>query len=345
MQRLLTSQSLGSFLAVFVVGLFGTQLLAQSTHDLKPPAQPAVSGGYGGYGGHIIDPSSMPKFIFAVAAINPDGNVEIERSFPFQKYDTGDGDTETYTEMVSQNYTVQIPYTETLTNGKTVTKMRSETRTRTIPVTRVRPVGGGKAAPKGMEAYTENVTQSYTVNVPYTEMVDGKPVLRTRTETRTRTVPVQRFRKVKGADKDDDSDEKDEAEEKVAEAEAPKVEMKKVPYFVQVPYTENVDGKAITKFRLVRRTRTVPIMDSIKTTSNALVTAFALQDVEGYSIDGEAIEAKELKKRLVEKVPVILINDAKDIVDNPYFKFILKSDAIFLVEPSAESVKAGAKKE
>ena len=174
-------------------------------------------------------------------------------------------------------------------------------------------------------------------------MVDGKPVLRTRTETRTRTVPVQRFRKVKGADKDDDSDEKDETE-KVAEAEVPKVEMKKVPYFVQVPYTENVDGKAITKFRLVRRMRTVPIMNSIKTTSNALVTAFAPQDVEGYSIDGEAIEAEELKKRLVEKAPVILINDAKDIVDKPYFKLILKSDAIFLVEPSAESVKAREKR-
>ena len=51
-----------------------------------------------------------------------------------------------------------------------------------------------KLDPKGIRV-TENVTQNYTVSIPYTETTgEGKTVTRMRTETKTRTVPVTRYR-------------------------------------------------------------------------------------------------------------------------------------------------------
>ena len=78
--------------------------------------------------------------------------------------------TELVTEMVDQNYTVQVPYTENITQRYTVQ----------VP-------------------YTTTETQPYEVQVPYTETVigeDGKEVevKRTRTEKREREVPVARTR-------------------------------------------------------------------------------------------------------------------------------------------------------
>ena len=44
------------------------------------------------------------------------------------------------------------------------------------------------------EKVIERVPQTYTVSVPYTVTVNGKPVTRTRTETRTRLVSVTRMK-------------------------------------------------------------------------------------------------------------------------------------------------------
>jgi len=73
-------------------------------------------------------------------------------------------------ELVAQEYTVQVPFTENVRQTYTVN----------VP-------------------YTENVTQKYTVNVPYTETVTGddgkeKEVQRMRNEERERVVPVQKMR-------------------------------------------------------------------------------------------------------------------------------------------------------
>jgi len=94
---------------------------AQSTHDLKPPMHLDSKM-------HGIDLSAIPTFIFAVAVIDNDGNLEIERSLPVQQY-ADSGDSDTTTEIVVQNYTVRVPYIEEV-DGKKVTKSRLETRTR-----------------------------------------------------------------------------------------------------------------------------------------------------------------------------------------------------------------------
>lgn len=72
--------------------------------------------------------------------------------------------------MVTETYTVEVPYTENVPQNFTVQ----------IP-------------------YTENVTQKYTVKIPYTETITGengeeKEVQKTRTEQRERQVPVTRVR-------------------------------------------------------------------------------------------------------------------------------------------------------
>ena len=50
------------------------------------------------------------------------------------------------------------------------------------------------------ETYTENVIQTYSVSVPYEEMVDGKTITKMRTEHRTRTVPIQRVKPKTGSE-------------------------------------------------------------------------------------------------------------------------------------------------
>ena len=119
--------------------------------------------------------------------------------------------------------------------------------------------------PKGIR-YTENVTQNYTVMVPYTEMVSGKPVSRTRTETRTRMVPVTRYR-VRNAEEqaehekavEEKKKEDAEKEDKKPEIEAATMETVQQTYTLNVPYTEMVDGVPTTRTRMETRTRTMQV--------------------------------------------------------------------------------------
>ena len=51
--------------------------------------------------------------------------------------------------------------------------------------------GRGQKLKEGQRLKRENTIQNYVVQVPYTEIVNGESVTRTRTETKTRTIPNQ----------------------------------------------------------------------------------------------------------------------------------------------------------
>ena len=179
--------------------------------------------------------------------------------------------------------------------------------------------------------YTENVTQNYTVAVPYTENVNGKVVTRTRMETRTRTVPVTRIRPR-------NAEEQAEYEKRIAKEPkkpaAPKRETKtiQVPYDVQVPHAEVVDGRNTTVMKRIRRMRTVNVVrGETETKEEELKEGIPLAEIKCYSVVGKELDQAEIKNRLAENAGVILIKDPKSIT--PFFETILKPETIFLVKP------------
>lgn len=186
----------------------------QSTFDLEPQLQANPESSEFTMSS---DPDQLPVFRFATAQMDSKGNIVIATSSATQKLVaplSGSVDPELdpkgirYTENVMQNYTVSVPYTETDEDGNVTMRTRTETRTRTVPVVRFRKrneeeqeafdekVAEHKAKMKSVEdeasAVATNVAQQYQVQVPYTEVVDGKKVPRTRVETRTRTLTVYR---------------------------------------------------------------------------------------------------------------------------------------------------------
>ena len=186
----------------------------QSTFDLEPQLQANPESSEFTMSS---DPDQLPVFRFATAQMDSKGNIVIATSSATQKLVaplSGSVDPELdpkgirYTENVMQNYTVSVPYTETDEDGNVTMRTRTETRTRTVPVVRFRKrneeeqeafdekVAEHKAKMKSVEdepsAVATNVAQHYQVQVPYTEVVDGKKVPRTRVETRTRRLTVYR---------------------------------------------------------------------------------------------------------------------------------------------------------
>lgn len=123
---------------------------------------------------------SIPRYRFAVAQVDDEGNVEIYESIPTMEPLPTITDGEPYTENVIQTYSVHVPYTA-MTDGVPETKMRTEHRTRTVPIQRVRPKPGEE------DQWEE---KTYTVSVPYTERVGDMVVRRARLETRTRMAHV-----------------------------------------------------------------------------------------------------------------------------------------------------------
>ncbi len=184
------------------VFLFGSMMFsqianAQSGHDVDPPAQiaPRETGGVKG----VTAPART--FQFAVAELDSDGNIvllstqtkngALPNFQPKPKLKKGQK-LKTTTKKRQQAYTVAVPYTEVV-NGKEVQRMRSETRTRTIPVTESIVVDeNGKEVDKAeleIEPMKEH-DQMYSLEVPYTEFVNGIAVQKKRTEFRTRKIKL-----------------------------------------------------------------------------------------------------------------------------------------------------------
>ena len=180
---------------------------------------------------------------------------------------------------------------------------------------------------------TEKVAQKYTVSIPYTEIVDGKPVTRLRSETRTRTVKVQKAIVV-----DEDGEEVDQAE-----IEKEKTQRHQETYIITVPYQEFVDGKAVKKTRVESRIRTVDLPVGYKQKERlVLITKkYKSTKVTCYDIEGIEIPSEKLADRFSDRQPVILISDKSSI--DSYFSHLLNPKAIFVVAPESGIMKTTVK--
>jgi len=106
-------------------------------------------------------------------------------------------------------------------------------------------------------------------------------------------------------------------------------------YTVTVPYTEKLkDGTLVTKMRTETRTRQIVVnRGPTKTIKRMKTHVFGIGDLQCFDINGKKLEASKIKSQLGERRAVILIDKPEDI--NPYFKEILRSDAMFVVRDQA----------
>ena len=285
MQRLV----INSFLILVLSFSFATEASAQSNFDLDPPMQ-ADTNSQQVY--MSTDPSALPVFKFATAEIS-DGKVVVA------------------TTKAEQKLIAPMPGSFSIS---------------------------AELDPKGIR-YTENVTQNYTVMVPYTEMVSGKPVSRTRTETRTRMVPVTRYR-VRNAEEqaehekavEEKKKEDAEKEDKKPEIEPATMETVQQTYTLNVPYTEMVDGVPTTRTRMETRTRTMQVTrGKTETKGKTVSSSYKIEEIKAYTVAGKELDEEAIKDRIAERAPVIVINSEKAI--SPYFEAILKPGTLFLVCP------------
>ena len=58
---------------------------------------------------------------------------------------------------------------------------------------------------------------------------------------------------------------------------------------------------------------------------------YSVSDIKAFTVDGKPIESDNLKKRLADRKPMIVIRSEKAI--SPCFLALLKPDAIFLAFP------------
>ena len=131
----------------------------------KPPMQndPGVFTPYG----------TSPFYKFVTVCVSGQG-IQIWESLPVPEI--AEHDEDTYVENTIESYSVNVPYI-TQADGESKTEFRIQNRKRTVPILKRRQ-------PKGTEVRLEEHT--YSACVPYTEMIDGIPVPRSRLETRTR---------------------------------------------------------------------------------------------------------------------------------------------------------------
>lgn len=165
------------------------------------------------------------------------------------------------------------------------------------------------------ELYTELVTQTYMVQIPYTVVEDGKEVTKLRVDHRTRKVPVQRRRP------------------KIDEATGDQVLVEQ-SYTVSVPYTETCNGQSITRCRLETRTRMIdPNQPPVRYSADVVSDNYPLSEIGFYDVAGTAMNEEAIRERLANgATPIVLINSAEHITS--YFGNLLRPDAMFIVEPA-----------
>jgi len=166
--------------------------------------------------------------------------------------------------------------------------------------------------PSEGESWTENVVQTYAVQVPYTDIENGTPILKLRTEHRTRIVPINRIRPKKG--------EENKWEERT--------------YTVSVPYTEKrEDGGVVRRTRLETRTRFAHV-DEPKSYfgPKEISSTTPLAALKCFSSSGEQLKDSEIKEKLRFCLPVLLIS-SESFLDGDYFSKILHPDSMIIVDP------------
>ena len=147
-------------------------LIMNNTHNipdgLKPPMQndPGVFTSYG----------NSPFYKFVTACVKGE-RIHLWESLPVP--DIGENDEDVYLENVIEPYSLIVLHT-TQVDGESITEFRTQNRKRTVPILKRRRA-------KGTEEKFEE--QTYTSCVPYTVVIEGIPVARSRLETHTRLAP------------------------------------------------------------------------------------------------------------------------------------------------------------
>ena len=160
------------------------------------------------------------------------------------------------------------------------------------------------------DTYVENVVQTYSVQIPYTDQQDGKLITKFRTEHRNRTVAITKF---------------------LPKTDTPKEDLIEETYTVSVPYTEHLDsGTTMTRSRLESRTRLVDpneVPHEVTTVTDS--TLEPLANVTFYDRDGKQIARDIELDEPDATVPAVQIASAGHITG--YFSQLLSNDAVFFV--------------
>lgn len=142
-------------------------------NDIPDGSIPPMQNDLGVFSSTPYGCSPFYKFVTIAAS---KGGINVWESLPF--FETEEFDGAVYVEDTTESYSVHVPKT-TPKEGESVTEFAIQNRKRTVPVTK-------RTHPEGAEE--QFVERSYTVCIPYSEVIDGVPVARSRLETRTRLV-------------------------------------------------------------------------------------------------------------------------------------------------------------
>ena len=145
-----------------------------NTDDIPNDAAPPMQNPPGVYA--CATSGSTPFFRF-VSICRTENGIEVLEALPALKpVDTSNG---TYIETDIQTYALQIPC-QTVVDGVAITKFSTQYKTRTVPIK--------KLCAESKNPDEELETRCYNAYVPYSEMVDGISVIRSRLERRTQLV-------------------------------------------------------------------------------------------------------------------------------------------------------------
>lgn len=156
---------------------------------------------------------------------------------------------------------------------------------------------------------TEEVTQTYSVLVPYTETVDGISSAKMRVEHRELKVRVKKHRQNSKA----------------------KPELVPRSYDVCVPYTENTSKGTVTRVRRETRSMLVPAdTPQIDYAAQTITQAFPISKLLIYGSDRKRLPNELANRRLKKPCPIILLSDRSYVTE--YFSALLSKDALMIVE-------------
>ena len=186
--------------------------------------------------------------------------------------------------------------------------------------------------PQGIQI-TEKVPQTYTVQIPYIENIDGKQVKKFRAEQRTRIVTVTKFRQRTPAEEKEFQ--KKIAEQKKSTKAKPEVqparrETVRVKQRIMIPQTKMIDGQAHTVPVQVERLVAQSVLrGKSKTSSTVEATSLDFDKARFFAASGEELGTDKVRERLQDRVPAVVTNAVPK--DFEYFTLLLKPQAIIIV--------------
>ena len=143
----------------------------KNTDNIPDDAAPPMQNPPGVF---ACTPNGCAPFFRFVSICRAQDGIEVIEALPvLHPIDASDGN---YAETDVQTYALQVPC-QSVVNGVEITKFSTHYETRTLPIKNL--IAESENAEENLE------TRCYNVYVPYSEIVDGIPVSRSRMERRT----------------------------------------------------------------------------------------------------------------------------------------------------------------